>query len=312
MRWPDNKLEPIEEYLYQGRDVRIGKFDCRADHESFPLTESVADDMFVLATRPIWLRRGTRSFQYISPASVLLHTAGATIERRQDPGGRDLAYWFSVQPGEFSEALSSHGLTSSVPRSGMHSSPQIQLRFASIVSEVNATRPCALSIESQVLALLDEICRSAATNAGKTRNPVVRTESRAKAKRLVDCAREFIDNNLVDDTDLGTIASEVGLSSFYLCRLFKSMSGMSLHEYRIRQRLSLVLDRLSSGQGDDLSRLALDSGFSSHSHLTRTFSRRYGMPPSSFRKFVVDRPPLAANSDSLFSRNIRSVVTRGL
>ena len=287
MKWPDNKLEPVEKYLYEGRDVRIGRYDCRADHESFALTESVADDMFVLATRALWLRRSTKSFQYVSPGSVLIHDAGSTIERRQSRDGGDLAYWFSVRPAEFREALSSHGLRTSIPRLGMHASPQVQLGFASILKEVNADMPSSLSTESQVLSLLDEICQAAALNASNASTVVVRAESRAKATRLIDRAKEFIDGNLAEDIDLGAIAREVGLSAFYLCRLFKSIAGMSIHEYRIRQRLSFALDRMIAGHGDDLSRLALDSGFSSHSHLTRTFSRRYGMPPSSLRQFVI-------------------------
>ena len=66
-----------------------------------------------------------------------------------------------------------------------------------------------------------------------------------------------------------------------LCRLFRRHTGMTLHEYRTELRLRDALDRLASRRGD-LTRIALDLGFSSHSHFTAAFRRAFGMTPTAF------------------------------
>ena len=46
---------------------------------------------------------------------------------------------------------------------------------------------------------------------------------------------------------------------------------------------SAALERLAVG-ADDLTTLALELGFSSHSHFTDAFRREFGRPPSAARK----------------------------
>ncbi len=282
--WPENELEPVETYLFQGENVRIGKFDCHKNHECFAVTESISDNMFVLAMRPVWIRRQTKKFQYVGPGNVLFHAAGCTIERKQCPADRDLAFWFAIRDTIFEEALSTHGYAGHTPRRALLTAPETQLMFASAFQSLRLDDTDALEVEGGVLSLLDEVCRSMRECRAITTHHVVRPTARAKARRLIDNAKAYIDENLGEDIDLDNIAREIGVSPYYLCRLFKSMCGFTIHEYKIRQRLAHVVGEIFRGNGRDLARLALDSGFSSHSHLTRTFVRRYGMPPSSFRQ----------------------------
>ena len=55
--------------------------------------------------------------------------------------------------------------------------------------------------------------------------------------------------------------------------------GAPVHQYLLRLRLAVALDRLDGGERN-LSALALDLGFSSHSHFTTAFRRHYGLVPS--------------------------------
>ena len=284
MSWPENELEPVETYLFQGENVRIGKYDCHRNHECFAATESISDNMFVLAMRPVWIRRQSRNFRYVGPGNILLHRAGCTIERKRSTANRDLAYWFAVRDTLFEEALSAHGHTKHAPRRAVLAPPALQQMFACTFQDLRCGGVFALEVESGVLSLLDEVCRSIGDNRAATTDYVVRPTARAKAKRLIDNAKAYIDENLCEDLDLDIIAREIGLSPFYLCRLFKSTCGITIHEYKIRQRLARVVNELVRGNGSDLTRIALDTGFSSHSHLTRSFARRYGITPSGFRR----------------------------
>jgi len=55
------------------------------------------------------------------------------------------------------------------------------------------------------------------------------------------------------------------------------------HRYRHRLRLRAALVRIADGE-TNLSELALDLGFSSHSHLTDAFRLAFGLSPAESRK----------------------------
>ena len=57
---------------------------------------------------------------------------------------------------------------------------------------------------------------------------------------------------------------------------------MPLHRYLTRLRLRAALERLAGG-ANDLTALALDLGFSSHSHFADAFRREFGRTPSAVR-----------------------------
>jgi AraC family transcriptional regulator len=58
---------------------------------------------------------------------------------------------------------------------------------------------------------------------------------------------------------------------------------MTLHDYRLELRLRLLLERVAQPRAQ-LSRIALELGFSSHSHLTATLRHRADMTPSALRR----------------------------
>ena len=57
---------------------------------------------------------------------------------------------------------------------------------------------------------------------------------------------------------------------------------MGVHAYRAKLRLRASLELLEAG-AVDLSALAGDLGYSSHSHFSAAFRREFGVTPSAFR-----------------------------
>ena len=55
-----------------------------------------------------------------------------------------------------------------------------------------------------------------------------------------------------------------------------------MHAYRNDVRLRLSLEAVMDGE-QDLSQIALDAGFSSHSHFTSAFRAHFGLTPSGAR-----------------------------
>jgi len=138
-----------------------------------------------------------------------------------------------------------------------------------------------LAVEEAALALLGRVLADAYGARGvRSRNCRDATaeahREHAEATRLLLAAR-FAENLTLDD-----IATSIHLSPFHLARVFRGETGLSLHQYRNRLRLRTALERIQGG-ATDLTRLALDLGYSSHSHFTDSFRRSFGLAPSKCR-----------------------------
>lgn len=99
--------------------------------------------------------------------------------------------------------------------------------------------------------------------------------------RIVDRAREVLQAYGEARLSLGDIARQVGASPTYLTQAFTRWTGMPLYRYQTRLRLARALVQLP--KCESLTGLALDLGFSSHSHFTAMFRAAFGLSPSAFR-----------------------------
>jgi AraC-like DNA-binding protein len=92
-----------------------------------------------------------------------------------------------------------------------------------------------------------------------------------------------VDASLTGGSSARALAPLVGLSASQFARKFRQSAGVSLNRFlnrrRIRRSLALLED-----DSLQLSRVALDLGFSSQSHFTRLFSSLTGLTPSGFRR----------------------------
>jgi len=104
----------------------------------------------------------------------------------------------------------------------------------------------------------------------------------ARQRRDVRAVQELLAHRVTESLTLADIGREVGASPYHLARGFRLETGWSIHEYRLQLRVRTAVDRLAAGPVD-LARLAMELGFSSHSHLTDTFRRIFGAPPSAIR-----------------------------
>jgi AraC family transcriptional regulator len=109
-----------------------------------------------------------------------------------------------------------------------------------------------------------------------------RAGSTAARRRLVDRAKLVLASDLSRRWTLAELGREVGASPVYLTTVFQQVEAVPLSRYQLRLRLARALDRLD--RVEDLSALAFEVGFSSHSHFTAAFQRVYGRTPSAFRR----------------------------
>ena len=95
----------------------------------------------------------------------------------------------------------------------------------------------------------------------------------------VEDARIVLATRYAERLSLSDVAALVGLSPFHLARQFRRRTGTTMHAYREQVRLRVSLHLLADHR-HDLARLALELGYSSHSHFATSFRRAFGAAPS--------------------------------
>jgi AraC-like DNA-binding protein len=93
---------------------------------------------------------------------------------------------------------------------------------------------------------------------------------------------EYVEAHLSESIDLGMLAGIAGLSVFHFAREFKQSTGVTPHQYLVQKRVKRAQNMLARTDLS-LSDVALASGFSDQSHLTRHFRRMLGTTPREFR-----------------------------
>jgi AraC-like DNA-binding protein len=128
------------------------------------------------------------------------------------------------------------------------------------------------------LQLVADVLESAFVQRGVTHRPKREGTGADHAER-VEAVKTFLAARLTERVTLDDVARAVHVSPFHLARIFQQQTGVPVHRYLTQLRLRASLERLS----DDLTVVALELGFSSHSHFTDAFRREFGVSPSEMR-----------------------------
>jgi AraC-like DNA-binding protein len=134
-----------------------------------------------------------------------------------------------------------------------------------------------LQVEELVLAVISAAIRGVPGGAPARSDPDP-TAHRDLAMR----ARAELATRLSEPLDLATLAGRLGVSPWHLCRVFKQQTGTTITAYRRDLRLRVALEHLDPS-APGISSVAHRFGFSSHSHFTAAFRRRFGFTPSEGR-----------------------------
>lgn len=96
----------------------------------------------------------------------------------------------------------------------------------------------------------------------------------------------------LDDTTpaLAGVAAQAGMSPYHFIRRFAAVFGDTPHQFRIRVRLERARVLLALGEGS-VTEVGLAVGFDSPAGFSTAFRRRFGEPPSAFRRRLL--PALA-------------------
>jgi AraC family transcriptional regulator len=254
------------------RNVRCGG-GCR--HRSPEECASVTQ--FVFPYRGIYMRH-VGSDQAVADANhVLFFNAGEAYQVSHPIAGGDASLSLALSEPLLDELAPRALLNGRGPlgfrRQHRRIDPRAQALVALLRHGLNNETIEPLEAEGLVLTL---VCRSLGP---RTSHQPGSTHAR---RRLADRVKVLLAGDLSRRWTLGEIAAEIRGSPVYLTQVFQQAEGIPLYRYHLRLRLARALDLIT--QYDDLSALAAELGFSSHSHFAAAFRQAYGRSPTAFRE----------------------------
>lgn len=101
--------------------------------------------------------------------------------------------------------------------------------------------------------------------------------------KSVKVAIEYIENHLTDDLTLENVATAVHYSKYHLHRIFTEITGMTIHDYVQRRKLTEAA-RLLVFSDRSILEIALTAGYESQQSFTDIFKAMYKKSPRQYRE----------------------------
>jgi AraC family transcriptional regulator len=275
----------VDRVVFDTGMVRIGAFRCSPCHPSFHDSGPARNCCFVFPRTAVEIQHEHQPAFAANPNVVTFYNKGQTYLRNAISDDGDRCDWFGMRLDIVQDVVRAFDPTVDVHRHSPFRTTRgwsdantylAQRRLFDQVLRGAAEEP--LAIEESVVRLLERVLRMA-----YGREPTARLPSIASRQdEVVRHAELILSERWNERLTLRDIATEVGMSAYHLCRLFHRKTGLGLHQYRQQLRVRWSLERVAEVKMP-LVDVALEAGFSSHSHFTSTFRREFGQTPSSVR-----------------------------
>ena len=252
--------------------LRLGEFRCPPGDDAWRETNSIGHRAHVVFPRvPVMIQHDGGAPVLATPTHTMLYNPEQAYRRElRSPAGDDCVF---VELSEQSLAqLAADGVE-------LYDGERLVASHAPAARETYLLQHLLVRhLRSQAAdPLLAEEAAVAATLAALR---PVRVRSKPAHRELAEAAKAEVaaDSKL----SLHQLARRLHASAFHLARVFRAETGFSVHGFRQSLRLRAALEQVSARR-NDLTALALELGFSSHSHFTERFRNEFGVPPSRVR-----------------------------
>lgn len=148
------------------------------------------------------------------------------------------------------------------------------------VHHLSETADNGLQLEEGLTEFFVQLIRQYATDKRTLNNY-------SDSSQAVFLVRDYLEAHYADNISLTDLSAQAHISPYHLARLFRQHMGMPPHKYLENVRIRHAEHLLTAGM--PIADIAYATGFSSQSHLTRTFKRFIGTTPGAYvqqRKIV--------------------------
>ncbi len=268
--------------LLQSDLLEVRHVHCRPTHACAGDVEEVERDILVLPLRGVYRMHLSQNEDFLAEATQAVFLAARRPYRVSHPAGKgDDCLALEFHPEVMQEALET---TSQVDRMGElppHATlpPPALAERALLRRRLSAGDSDHLEVEGIGMDLLATALQATGRERS-ARQPRERTIREWRGQSEV--VRTLLMIHPRKRWTLRELAHHAYASPFHLARLFRWTTGVSVHEFQLRARITHGLDLLLDTDRE-IGVIALDLGFASHSHFSAAFRRAVGVSPSTFR-----------------------------
>lgn len=279
----DEARARIQTTLFMSELVQVGTFRLYPDDPIFADSGPIQEHVIVFPRTGAIITHPGREPIVADPTVVMFYNRGQEYRRGLLSPRGDLCEWFAFDPHVILDAVGRYDpwVTDRYDRpfdlTHGPSDPASYLQQRRVVEHVlRDETPDRLFVEETLLEVLERAVAGAYRLRGRRR----RAPHKNVAHRdLAFAVQRLLATRFHERLSLEAIAAEVCYSPYHLSRVFRRVTGTTIHRYLTDLRLRMALEHLPRRAGE-LTDLALWLGFSSHSHFTQTFRKTYGAPPS--------------------------------
>ncbi|MDQ0208146.1 AraC-like DNA-binding protein [Alkalicoccobacillus murimartini] len=99
---------------------------------------------------------------------------------------------------------------------------------------------------------------------------------------------KFIENHYQTQFHLEALGEELHVSKYYLSKIFKEVTGVTIFKYLHQKRVNQAKVSLMLNESISITELSYQSGFKYPSHFSRVFKQLTGFTPEQYRKQLVN------------------------
>ena len=279
------EVAPVERVLSWTPQFIAADFECPPDHPRFRGSGPLLAPCIAFPRTHALFRVEGRGALIVDPSVLVFLPQGSCYERSAVLGQPDKAEVLGVAPALFARLGETLGCDlAALPAQTLPLSAAHLLRARRCFA---ALRRGELEAEDAEDWLFDLLVSSLGERAGRRE---ARPSADSRMRRfLVERARLAALRRPQGASPLTRVAAELGVSPAHLCRLSRAELGIPFGQYVMELRLRRALE-LMRDPALGLLDVAIECGFSSHAHFTRSFAARFGEPPSQVRLALQARP----------------------
>lgn len=213
--------------------------------------------------------RSRKGRHTMTPGSLLLGGVGECFECGHEYGTGDRCVSFAYSPEIFD------GLEVPPVFRSARVSPVREL--SPLIARASAAIDAATEISWHELSI-ELAARTAQVDCEPVREPAVTAGAIARVSRVL----RRIESDQESSCDLVGLAREARMSPYHFLRTFRSVAGVTPHQYILRMRLRRAAARLRM-EPSKIVEIALESGFGDVSNFNRMFRAEFGVSPRMWR-----------------------------
>jgi AraC family transcriptional regulator len=296
---PDTTPRGFDQVVFDSGLVRVGAFRCQPSHPCFHDSGPAKNYCFVFPRTAVEIQHEHERAFVANPNVVTFYNKGQAYLRNAVSAEGDRCDWFGVGIDVVQDVVRTLD-----PQVDAHPEKPFRLMRGWTDSEtyllqrrvfeqvVSGKMEEPLAVEELVVDLLERVVRSAYQEKARTRPQTISS----KQRDVVHHAEIVLNERWEEGLSLCHVASEVGSSVFHLCRMFRRATGTTLRQYREKLRIRRSLENVIESE-TPLVDIALETGFSSHSHFTSSFRKEFGQTPSRVRAGTRSTIPFICEQD---------------